>query len=316
MKRLAIVVPCFNEEEALFDTNAQLTLLLDDLIKKRKVSSTSYVLYVDDGSKDGTWNIITTLNKKSKFVKGLKLASNSGHQNAVYAGLMFAKDNSDVSISIDADLQDDINVIPDMIDKYNEGAQIVYGVRNDRESDSFFKKFSAALFYSFIGGSDSDTISNSADFRLMSKEVLEELALYGEYHLYLRGIAPKLGYDQDVVYYARKPREKGESKYPLNKMIKLAMDGLTSANGTPLFGLFTFSFVLFVISFILLIKVLTVLFATGILPFAYTVVFLIILFAGIMFYSLAILGQYVGRTFIQTKNRPRYVVEKIIGKGK
>ena len=194
MKKLAIVVPCYNEEETLLDSDVELELLLSNLKKKKKVSTNSYILYVDDGSKDGTWGIIEKLAKKKSYVKGLKLASNSGHQNAVFAGLMYAKDHADVTVSIDADLQDDVEAIKDMVDKYNEGADIVYGVRNDRTSDSFFKRFTAETFYKLIGNDNS--VYNAADFRLMSKRVLEELALYGEYHLYLRGIAPRLGFKQ------------------------------------------------------------------------------------------------------------------------
>ena len=311
MKRLAIVVPCYNEEETLLDSNVELELLLSNLKKKKKVSTNSYILYVDDGSKDGTWGIIEKLAKKKSYVKGLKLASNSGHQNAVFAGLMYAKDHADVTVSIDADLQDDVEAIKDMVDKYNEGADIVYGVRNDRTSDSFFKRFTAEMFYKIIGNKNS--VYNAADFRLMSKKVLEGLALYGEYHLYLRGIAPRLGYKQDCVYYARKQRQKGESKYPLSKMMKLAIDGLTSSNGTPLFGLFPFSFVLFVIAFILLILVIVNTVQWGELPFTFTLLFIVVLFGAILFYCLALLGQYIGRTYIQSKNRPRYIVEKVIG---
>ena len=312
MKRLAIVVPCYNEEESLLDTNVQLEALLSGLKKKKKVSTTSYILYVDDGSNDTTWSLIEKLAKKSSSVKGLKLASNSGHQNAVFAGLMYAKDNADVTVSIDADLQDDVNAINEMVDKYLKGVDIVYGVRNDRTSDSFFKRFTAEAFYTIIGSKES--VYNAADFRLMSKNVLEELALYGDYHLYLRGIAPKLGFTQDYVFYSRKQREKGESKYSFSKMMKLAIDGLTSSNGSPLFNLFPFSFILFLIAFILLIKIIITSVQIGELPFTFTLLFVVILFGGILFFSLAILGQYIGRTFIQAKNRPRYVVEKTIGK--
>lgn len=314
MDRLAIIVPCYNEEESLFKTNIELNALLDNLIKLRKISRNSYILYVDDGSHDKTWSIIESLNKKNKSVKGIKFASNSGHQNAVFAGLMYAKENADMTVSIDADLQDDVNAIEQMVDKYLDGAQIVYGVRNDRTSDSVFKRLSASIFYNLIKSNDSDNIYNSADFRLMSSKVLEELSLYDEYHLYLRGISPKLGYKQDVVYYARKKRENGESKYTLTKMIKLAMDGITSANSAPLFFLFPFSFCLLFVSLLLLIQVIRLLVITGKISFSFTLLFIMFLFGGVLFLSLAILGQYIGRTFIQTKNRPRYYIEKKIGK--
>lgn len=316
MKRLAIVVPCYNEEEILFDTNDKLNSLLFDLRRSKKIAPNSYILYVDDGSKDKTWSIIEGIVYKNVNVKGLKLASNSGHQNAVFAGLMYAKEEVDITITIDADLQDDIDVIEEMIDKNNNGAEIVYGVRNDRQTDTFFKRFTAELFYKFISSSNSKSIPNSADFRLMSKTVLDELEKYSEYDLYLRGIVPNLGYKQDAVYYARKEREKGETKYTLTKMIKLAMDGFTSSNASPLFILFPFSFILFLISFILLIKLIIVYIKIKSISFIYLLLFIIFLLFAILFISLAIFGQYLGRTYIQSKNRPRYFVEKVIGRNK
>lgn len=314
MKRLAIIVPCYNEEEILLDSNVELDLLLSRLKKKKKVTSDSYILYVDDGSHDTTWSIIENLSLRNKNIKGLKLASNVGHQNAIFAGLMYAKKYVDITITIDADLQDDIDVIEEMIDKNKKGAEIVYGVRNDRQTDSVFKRLSAAYFYSFIQGSDSKTINNCADFRLMSSDILDELEKYGEYDLYLRGIVPRLGHKQDFVYYARKKREKGKSKYTLTKMIKLAMDGITASNATPLSGLIPFSIVLFIFTFLFFLQIVYIFATTRVIPFTYSLLLIITLLFGVLFISLGILGQYIGRTYIQSKNRPRYIIEKVIGR--
>ena len=192
MGRLAIVVPCYNEEEVLETTNKELVRVLKDLIDKNKVSDDSYIMYVNDGSKDSTWDKILEAYNETKLVRGLNLAGNKGHQNALYAGLMYAKEDADMSISIDADLQDDTNVIEEMVDKYNQGIDIVYGVRNDRSSDSFFKRFTAQSFYRVMNMLGAKSVYNHADFRLMSKRAMDELALYKETHLFLRGIMPEL----------------------------------------------------------------------------------------------------------------------------
>lgn len=312
MKRLTIIVPCYNEEEVFKDTNTTLNSVLNKLIAKKKVMPSSYILYVDDGSKDSTWSLIKREYRINKNVVGLKFVSNKGHQNAVYAGLMYAKDNSDFTITIDADLQDDVNVIEEMVDKFNKGAHVVYGVRNDRETDSFFKKTSANMFYGFIKRNGSKAVDNAADFRLLSKEVLEELSEYKEFHLYLRGMIPDLGYKQECVYYKRLERLKGESKYPLKKMLKLAIDGITSCNESPLFKFFYLAFASFAIAFVNII----LMFMQDSGSYEVLSIYLMLVFGfvglGFIFIGLAILGQYVGRTYIESKKRPRYFVETIL----
>ncbi|MBO6088839.1 MAG: glycosyltransferase family 2 protein, partial [Lachnospiraceae bacterium] len=234
MDILSIVVPCYNEEEMLPITFESLRNNLAELIEKGKISSESFLLFVDDGSKDKTWELIDNENKVHKEVKGLKLAGNVGHQFALTAGLIFAKDICDISISIDADLQDDIDVFEEMVDKYHEGCDIVYGVRNKRKTDSIFKRVTAQGFYKVMNFFGAKTIYNHADFRLMSKRALEQFSKYSEENLYLRGIVPLIGYKTDCVYYDRKVRVAGKSKYPLRKMIALAVEGITSFSVKPI----------------------------------------------------------------------------------
>lgn len=315
MKKLTIIVPCFNEEEVFSGSNTVLNGVLEDLKAKKKISSNSFILYVDDGSKDNTWNLISAEFKNNKNVCGIKFASNKGHQNAVYAGLMYAKDQSDFTITIDADLQDDVNVIEEMVDKYNNGCHVVYGVRNDRTTDSFFKRTSANMFYNIIKKNGSKAISNSADFRLLSKEVLEELCLYNEFHLYLRGLAPELGFKQDCVYYKRKERTKGESKYPLKKMIKLAMDGITSCNDSPLFSFFYIGGLMCLLALVFILLTIKGIIKRSLYTFV-PIIGSILLVGGILTLGLAFLGQYIGRTYIESKKRPRYYIETILNHNK
>ncbi len=312
MKRLAIVVPCYNEEEALVDTDKVLNDLLSDLIKRKVVKSNSFILYVNDGSKDNTWNVIKKAYENSKLVHGLNLAGNKGHQNALLAGLMTVKSDVDVTISIDADLQDDVGVIEEMLNKYYDGADIVYGVRNDRTSDSFFKKFSAEAFYKIMNLMGAKTIYNSADFRLMSNRALDELSLYSETHLFLRGLSTELGFKTDCVYYKRSPRLKGESKYPLKKMISFAFNGVTSFSDKPLTLILYLGFIAILISFIAVIYSL-VQHVSGQTIKGWTSLFASIWFiGGVQLVSLGIIGQYVGKTFIETKKRPRYYIESYL----
>lgn len=316
MKKLAIVVPCYNEEEVFEDTKKELTKVLISLIEKNKISSNSFLLFVDDGSKDKTWNLIEEAHKTSKNIYGLKLVSNRGHQNALFAGLMFAKDNADVSISIDADLQDDTKVIEEMVDKYNEGFDIVYGVRNDRTTDTFFKRTTANLFYKLMKALGSKAIENSADFRLLSKRVLEELSLYEEYHLFLRGLVPSLGYKQTCVYYKRSPRLKGESKYPFKKMLSFAFDGVTSFSDVPLNIILYLGFFSIIVSFISIIYSL-IRHIQGNTIVGWTSLFISLWFiGGLILISLGVVGKYVGKTFIESKKRPRYYIETILSYNK
>ena len=312
IKKLAIVVPCYNEEEALVDTNETLIELLDDLIRRKVVKEDSFILYVNDGSKDNTWEIIEKAYNESNLVHALNLAGNKGHQNALLAGLMTIKDEVDVSISIDADLQDDVDVIEEMINKYYAGSDIVYGVRNDRTSDTGFKKFSAEAFYKLMNWMGAKTVYNSADFRLMSNRALDELSLYSETHLFLRGLAPELGFKSDCVYYKRSPRLKGESKYPLKKMISFAFNGVTSFSDKPLTMILYLGFIAILVSLVAVIYSL-IQHINGQTIQGWTSLFASIWFiGGVQLVSLGIIGQYVGKTFIETKKRPRYYIERYL----
>ena len=226
--KLSIVVPCYNEEPVLRETTVRLSAVLNSLVEKRKISSDSFILYVNDGSRDMTWAIIESLHDKNPYVKGLNLAGNVGHQNALMAGLMTAKGYADVLVSIDADLQDDVSVIEEMVDRYKEGYDIVYGVRSSRDSDTFFKKNTALAFYKLMSWLGVKSVYNHADYRLMSRRAVEQLGNYKERNLFLRGIVPLIGYETTSVYYRRSERFAGESKYPLSKMFNFAIDGITS----------------------------------------------------------------------------------------
>ena len=309
MGRLAIVVPCYNEEEVLETTNEELVRVLKDLIDKNKVSDDSYIMYVNDGSKDSTWNRILEAYNETKLVRGLNLAGNKGHQNALYAGLMYAKEDADMSISIDADLQDDTKVIEEMVDKYNQGIDIVYGVRNDRSSDSFFKRFTAQSFYRVMNMLGAKSIYNHADFRLMSKRAMDELALYKETHLFLRGIMPELGFKTDCVYYSRKERMAGESKYPLKKMLSFSFNGITSFSVKPLTMILWLGFIAIFISFAAIIYSLIRHFQGATIT-GWTSLFASIWFiGGVQLICVGVIGQYVGKTFMEVKERPRYYIE-------
>ena len=227
MNTLYVVVPCYNEEEVLEETTKRLKEKLTNLINQKKISKNSKVMYVNDGSKDKTWELIKKISKDTMFT-GISLSRNRGHQNALLAGLMTAKEKADIIISMDADLQDDINAIDEMIKKYEEGNEIVYGVRSSRKKDSWFKKTTAEAFYKFMKIMGVDIIFNHADYRLASKKVLNELEKFEEVNLFLRGIFPLIGYKYDIVYYERNERFAGESKYPLKKMLNFAWDGITS----------------------------------------------------------------------------------------
>ena len=231
---LYIVIPCYNEEEVIEETTKQLTKKLNNLIEENIISSQSKVMYINDGSKDNTWKLIKRINKENNLFTGISLTRNRGHQNALLAGLLTAKNYADIIISMDADLQDDINVIDEMIEKYKNGNDIVYGVRNSRKKDSFFKRFTAENYYKLMKLLGIDCVYNHADYRLTSKRVLNELENFKEVNLFLRGIFPLLGYNSDIVYYERKERYAGKTKYPLKKMLNFAWDGITSFSIKPL----------------------------------------------------------------------------------
>ena len=310
--KLAIVVPCYNEQEVFPDTKAALNIVLNNLINEKLVAENSYILFVDDGSKDQTWSLITEANKESKLFRGLKLSRNRGHQNALMAGLMYAKDNADAAISIDADLQDDVNVIKELVLKHHQGNQLVFAVRRKRDKDSFFKRFTAQGFYKLMNAMGVKSIYNHADYRLMSQRALKELANYQEVNLFLRALVIELGFKSDVVYFDRLERLKGESKYPLKKMLAFAFDGITSFSIRPLTILFPLSILMLVIGFVwLVIGLILNLLAIVNWPLS-SVYALIILVGGINLLGVSIVGQYVGKNYIETKARPRYIVETIL----
>lgn len=313
MDRLAIVVPCYNEEEVLHIAAEAFRGVLDDLIKKEKIAEDSFVLFVNDGSKDKTWELIEEEHKTHPVqVRGVKLAGNVGHQFALTAGLITAKDMCDVTVSIDADLQDDIGAIEQMIDKYHEGNDIVYGVRSDRSSDTFFKRFTAQSFYKLMAGMGVKTVYNHADFRLMSKRALEHFSQYGESNLFLRGIVPTIGYQTDCVYYERKERVAGESKYPLKKMLALAFNGITSFSIKPI-SLITWLGVIIIIgSLLAAVYALVSYFTRNVVPGWTSLILSIWFIGGVQLLAIGMVGQYIGKIYVEVKHRPRYNVEKIL----
>ena len=309
MDRLAIVVPCYNEEEMLPMTTKELTGVLSDLITKQKIAPDSYILYVDDGSKDSTWELIRKFHEEEKKVFGLKLAGNVGHQNALTAGMLNAMEHADIMISIDADLQDDTAVMEEMVDKFHEGKDIVYGVRNDRKKDSFFKRTTAQMFYKVMAAFGVKTVYNHADYRLMSKRALQEFSKYQEINLYLRGVMPLIGYETDCVYYERKERVAGESKYPLKKMLALAWNGITSFSVKPI------DFITALGGFLIFLCVIAAVYAlvsycNGHTVPGWTSLILSIWFlGGMQLVAIGMIGQYIGKIYIEVKHRPRYNVE-------
>lgn len=309
MIKLAIVVPCYNEQEVLPSTNKQLTGLMAGLVESGRVTEESFILYVNDGSRDDTWSIIDRYAHEYKAVQGLKLAGNVGHQNALLAGLMTVRNEVDAAISIDADLQDDIGVIADMIDKFEKGCDIVYGVRNARKTDTFFKRFTAEGFYKVMKFMGAKSVYNHADYRLMSKRALEGLSQFKERNLFLRGIVPTIGFKSDCVYYERKERTAGESKYPINKMIAFAFDGITSFSTKPM------SYIMGIGVFLILCAIIFAIYSfhsylTGNVVRGWTSIVLSLWFiGGLVLFSVGMVGQYIGKIYIEVKERPRYIVE-------
>lgn len=316
MKVLYVVVPCYNEEEVLEETTRQLKEKMESLIKEKKVSKESRVMYVNDGSKDNTWKMIEEISEKEKLFTGISLSRNRGHQNALLGGLMTAKKYADIVISMDADLQDDINAIDEMIDKYYEGADIVYGVRSARKTDTWFKKTTAEGFYKFMKMMGADIVYNHADYRLASKRVLDELEKFNEVNLFLRGMFPLIGYKTEVVYYERNERFAGESKYPLKKMLNFAWDGITSFSVKPLRLICTMGFIILFISLIIMIYSL-IRKLTGNTVDGWTFITISIwLIGGIQMISTGIIGEYIGKVYNETKRRPRYIISKNLNEEK
>lgn len=306
---LYIVIPCYNEEEVLEETTKKLKIKLEKLISDKIISEKSRVMYVNDGSKDKTWEIIKDINKKEKLFTGISLSRNRGHQNALLAGLMTAKKHADFVISMDADLQDDINAIDEMIEKYYEGNEIVYGVRSARKKDTFFKRFTAESFYKIMNKLGVEVVFNHADYRLTSKKVLDNLENFEEVNLFLRGMFPLIGYKSDIVYYERNERFAGESKYSLKKMINFAVDGITSFSVKPIRLILNVGIIIFIISIIMILYALINKIIGNTVSGWTFIVCSIWLIAGVQMMSLGVIGEYIGKIYNETKRRPKYIIE-------
>lgn len=328
--RLFIVVPCYNEEEVLPETSKRLLKKMEELIAAGKIAENSRIAFVNDGSKDKTWDIISTLHEQNPLFTGINLSRNRGHQNALLGGLMTVMDEADMAISMDADLQDDINAVDEMVDKYHAGCDIVYGVRSKRKTDTFFKRFTAESFYRLMDKMGAKTVFNHADYRLMSKRALEGLSRFKEVNLFLRGIVPMIGYPSDVVYYERAERFAGESKYPLKKMIAFSIEGITSLSTTPInlitklgIGISCVSFIMLIYFVVMFILNKTVPNWETIAP-AWTIVepgwtsLIVSLWAigGLLMMSIGVVGAYIGKIYLETKGRPRFIIKDYLEEDK
>lgn len=310
--KLMVVIPCYNEEEVLPETSRRLVDKMASLVKKGLITEDSRVLLVNDGSRDRTWEMICDLHKQNPLFEGVKLSRNRGHQNALLAGLMTARNRCDISISMDADLQDDMDAMDRFIEKYNEGCEIVYGVRNKRETDTFFKRETALMFYRLMKALGVDITFNHADYRLMSNRALNALAQFDEVNLFLRGLAPLAGFQSDVVYYDRAERFAGESKYPLKKMLAFAIDGITSFSVKPLRLITTVGMVIFVLSLFMLLYAL-ISWVTGHTVSGWTSTLASIwMIGGIQLLSLGVIGEYIGKIYNETKRRPRFIIDRYL----
>lgn len=308
MEKLYIVIPCYNEEEVLDKAKTELKKKMNTLIQNKKIDKQSKVIFVNDGSKDKTWDLIQQFYQEDKLFGGINLSRNRGHQNALLAGLLTVKDDADIVISMDADLQDDIDAIDLMIEKRKEGADVVYGVRNSRKKDSFFKRTTAQGFYRVMKMLGVDVIYNHADYRLTSRRVLDSLKDYREVNLFLRGIFPLIGFKSDIVYYERKERFAGKSKYPLKKMLNFAWDGITSFSVKPIRLVLNVGVIILFLSFLMILySVIQKILGNTVDGWTFIVCSLWLL-GGIQMLSLGIIGEYIGKIYSETKARPRYLV--------
>lgn len=310
--KLYMVIPCYNEQEVLPETSKRLKEKLSTLVKAGKIDPESRIIFVNDGSKDRTWEIIRRLHEEDPVFGGVNLSRNSGHQNALLAGLMTVKDHADMAISMDADLQDDINAIDEMVEKYLNGTDIVYGVRSSRAKDTFFKKATAEGFYKLMNTMGVNTVFNHADYRLMSKRALEGLAEFREVNLFLRGIVPMIGYSTDVVYYERGERFAGESKYPLGKMLSFAIEGITSLSTKPIKMITFLGFFIFLVSIGILIYSLVRHFMGATIVGWTTLMVSVWAIGGLILLSLGVVGEYIGKIYLETKARPRFLIEEFL----
>ena len=309
---LYMVLPCYNEEEVLPETSRQLREKYEALIAADKISDKSRIVFVNDGSKDRTWSIIQELHEQNPMFSGVNLSRNRGHQNALLAGLMTAKECADMVISMDADLQDDIGVIDDMLREYYNGNDIVYGARSKRETDTFFKRFTAESFYKLTNALGGEVVFNHADCRLMSKRALNGLEQYKEVNLFLRGIVPMIGYPSTVVTYERNERFAGESKYPLKKMLSFAMEGITSLSTKPIRFVTTGGVVFFIVALIMMIYT-VVRYCMGATVAGWSSILISVWFiGGVQMIALGVIGEYIGKIYMETQQRPRYIVERFL----
>ncbi len=310
--KLIVVIPCYNEQEVLPETSKRLVVKMASLVQKGLISDDSRVLLVNDGSKDRTWEKITELHEQNPLFDGVKLSRNRGHQNALLAGLMTAKDRCDISISMDADLQDDMDAMDRFIEEYNKGCDIVYGVRNKRDTDTVFKRQTALMFYRLMKGLGVDITYNHADYRLMSNRALRALSEFKEVNLFLRGMAPLVGFQSGTVTYDRSERFAGESKYPFKKMLAFAIDGITSFSVKPLRLITTVGVVIFIISlFMLLYALISWISGKTVIGWTSTLAS-IWMIGGIQLLSLGIIGEYIGKIYHETKQRPRFIIERYL----
>ena len=309
---LYLVIPCYNEQEVLHETARQLKEKMESLKSRNMISDKSRIVFVNDGSKDNTWSIIEELHQSDSIFRGIKLYRNKGHQNALMAGLMTVKNECDAAISLDADLQDDINAIDAMVEKFSEGCDIVYGVRSARKTDTFFKKFTAESFYKIMEKMGVEVTYNHADYRLMSKRALDALEQFKEVNLFLRGIVPMIGYKTDCVYYERKERFAGESKYPLKKMIAFAMEGITSLSIKPIGMITALGVGIFTISIIMLIYFLVRHFIGQTVEGWTSLAVSVWAIGGLQLLAIGIIGEYIGKIYLETKARPKFIIEKYL----
>lgn len=308
LPKLYIVIPCYNEEDVLPITGPEFLSKLNQLIADRLVSEESKILFVDDGSKDRTWSIIKEFSEENSRFSGIRQSRNRGHQNTVYAGLMESKDKADITISIDCDGQDDINAMDEMIREYQNGAEIVYGVRNDRETDSFFKRTTAQSFYKLMSLMGVEAVYNHADYRLVSSKVLKEFSNFKEVNLFLRGMFPLVGFKSTSVYYKRFERLAGESKYPLSKMLGLAIEGITSLSIKPIRFVTSLGIFVASISFFVIIWIFISYFTNKTVSGWASNATLVSFFCGVQLICTGIIGEYIGKIYLEVKERPRYVI--------
>ncbi|HFU4477460.1 TPA: glycosyltransferase family 2 protein, partial [Streptococcus suis] len=307
---LAVVIPCYNEEQVLPITAPMFLNKLHNLIEKQLVARDSKIVFIDDGSEDKTWNLIVELSELSIHISGIRLSRNRGHQNAVYAGLMDCKEWADITISIDCDGQDDIDAMDEMINAYSCGAEIVYGVRNDRETDSFFKKYTAQFFYKLMEWLGVESVFNHADYRLVSSKVLEQFAKFDEVNLFLRGMFPLVGFNSTSVYYKRNERIAGKSKYPLSKMLHLAFEGITSLSVRPIRLVTSLGLLMALVSFFSIIWIFIRFFSGDTVSGWASNATLLSLFCGVQLVCLGIIGEYVGKIYLEVKHRPKYIISE------